>query len=207
MAGTQGVTHLTQLVFAGEFHRHRQIALAEAHQRSADLTAGLYDAPDDLRSHQQHHDGRYDHHHHDHSQRDVGGEVLVLDDLVLLGLEILGQLVADAGSRIQGGSTLIDDHLSRTVPVGEDDISDHLSLFRPCLQALDEIVEQGAVLQLLGIGILHLAHQILQLTELGGDRGQALLIAGEGHVPQVAGSDIIVDPAVGDQLVRLHIVL
>ena len=122
-------------------------------------------------------------------------------------MEVLGQLVASAGSRIQGGSTLIDDHLSRTIPVGEDDISDHLSLFRPCLQALDEIVEQGAVLQLLGIGVLHLAHQAVQLAQLGVDSSQAFLVAREGHVPQVAGSDIIVDPAVRDQLVGLHIVL
>ena len=205
LTGTQGIAHLAQLVLAGEADGNAQVALAEAHQRGADLVAGLNNATDDFEGHQ-HHGHSSDHHHsQNNNDADGGGGILLLNNFLLSGLELSGQTVAGGGGGGQLGRTAVHDHAPGSLAVRAGYLDNLLGFLSPLLHSVDKGVELGLVIH--GEAVVELGDGRLQVGHLGSGGVQVAHFPGEHRVPQAAGGDVVVDAALGGALVSLHIVV
>ena len=207
LAGPQGFAHLAQLIPPCKGDGDLQIALAEAHQSLPDLAAGLHNALYDLKGYGQNHQGGNHHHGENHAQANIGGHILFRNDLTLLILQEGSQVVSGGRGFVQHGGTVADDPLRGLLLVCTCNGANRFGLLLPCLQSAHEIVEEGAVLLVLGIGILQLLDVHVHFLKLGIDLGQAVLIAGNDHIAQASCGNIIVNTALRNQLVGLDVVI
>ena len=205
LTGTQGIAHFAQLVPAVKADGNAQVALAEAHQRGADLIAGLGNAPDDLDGHQHNNNSGNHHHSHNSDDADGGGRILLLDNIFLASLELSGQTVAGRGRGSQLGRAAIHDHAPGSLAVRAGYLDDLLGFLAPLLHGVDKGVELALVIH--GEAVVELGDGRLQGGHFGSSGVQVAHFAGKHRVPQAAGGDIVVDAALGGALVGLHIVV
>ncbi len=203
LTGAQGVAHLAQLVAALIVHIDVQLALAEAVQGAMYLTHGGHNAPNDAQGHAQHHGCGNNHDRHNDAQSDVGEGVLLLDNVLLRGPQGVGQGVARLSHLIEHRGTAGDDHLTGPVAVGTGHGDDFTGLLLPLLHKSREGVQLGLVVQ--GIHAGQPGQLLAQLADFALGGIQAAGIAGQHPVAQIAGGNVIIDAALGDQLVGSHI--
>ena len=205
LAGTQSVAHFAQLILAGEADGDAQIALAEAHQCGADLIAGLGNASDDLDGHYHHNDGGDNHDRNNGENANRGGGILLLDDFFLSGLELRGQTVTGSGGSGQLGRAAFGNHGHCALAVGAGHLDNLRSFCAPLLHGVDEGIQDRLVIH--GESIIELCDHRLQLVHFAGGGIQITHFAGKHSVPQAPGGNIIIDAALGNQLIGLYIMI
>ena len=209
LAGAQGVAHLAQLAAAVVIHGDVQLALAEAAEGHVNLLHRHHNALDDDQGHPQHHNGGDHQRGHNHADGDVGGQGLLVNDLVLLILELLGQGVALGGRILKPGGAVAGDEggslSAALLSIAPGHIDDLLGLDLPRLHRIHKGVQLGPILQ--RVFALQRGQILLQLVDLGKGVVQVGHIAAQHRVPQAASGDVVVDTALRHNIVRADIVV
>ena len=205
LAGTQGVAHLAQLVLAHKAHGDGQVALAEAHQSTAHLRAGLNDTSDDPNRHQQHHHSGNHHHADDADDLNSGIAVLLINNFLLRGGQRRGQIVSSCSGSHQLGGAGLRNHGNSALAVCTGCRTDLVGLLTPLCYGGSEGIQQGLVVQ--GINVPKLLNVGFQLAHLAESVVNIAHIAGEHRVPQASGGDIVGNAALGRLVVGLYVLV
>ncbi len=200
LALPQGGAHGAQFVLALEVNRDAQVAFAEANQGFLDLGGGNGDVADDLGDEGHHDDQGQDHDSDDDDGGDEEGPLLVLDGLILCGVEGVIQLGGDITHGVKTGGTLILHHLDGFGgTAGVDGGQDVGGAGAPSLGGGEVLVK---VIVLQGIDAAQGGQVLLQFPQGfldNGLHGNVIRVGGDQQdVTEIPGRDVGVQAAVFD---------